>query len=704
MRDLMPVPEESAGFVGYQREFQNIHEQRLDENDFQSRAVDDLGRELRSEFDECKARREPYEEGWIEDLQQYKGQYDEEVLERLDEQPNRSQAFMRLSKVKVDSITARVMDLIFPASGERNYAIDCSPSPRVPEELLQARIQEMVQAGENPEEIKPADVAYTIAKEAARLMDQEIADQLVERPGRKSYRQVCNSVVKSAVTYGTGVLKGPLVEYDTSYRWSPGGGPGSWGVASPTERVLRPYKEFVPIWSFYPDMDAVDIESARFVWQEHLMTRHELESLHSRPHFMMDRIISHIRDNPDGDATVRNYEVQLRAMSPDTAGSTLKGRYRVLERWGYVAGSKLHEAGYPIPEERRDFELPVNVWLMGDQVIRLVPWPMPDLPIPYHVYYYSKDESSIFGEGVCSVARHPQRAINAGVRAMLDNASISSGPMIGINSAALQPGEDPEDIHGWKVFMFDSAQDMKECLAVYDLPNYSNNYLQLIQYMSTMMDEITTPRFMHGDGKVKGAGETAAGLSMLMGAANITIKDLIKNFDDYVTRPFITSMYHWNMRFNERQEIKGDFEVVARGSTTLMAREVQSEKLMQAMNIVQGTRFAGWLKDHEVLQELFISLDISPQKVRTPEEYEAWMSEQMTREAASRAKANLEVLLNEVQSRGINPDEALKQMLGEAMMQQSGARGGPAGAGQPGTAGQAAPGEARQPDSPRQGM
>ena len=676
MRDLTTDMEGTAGLAEYQREFQNIHDQNLARENVQVRAVDDLGREMRAEFDECETRRQPYEDGWIADLQQYKGRYDDETADSLKDQPNRSQAFMRLTKVKVDSITARVMDLLFPASGERNYAIDCSPSPQVADEVLAMHIERAMHQGVDPGQLDVDQLTYSIAKESSRLMDLEIADQLVEKPGRKSYRQVCNEVVKSAVMYGTGVLKGPLVEYGTGYRWTPSGDGSSWGIASPASPALRPYKEFVPIWSFYPDMDAIDIESVRFVWQEHLMSRHELESLSSRPHFKMDRIVKYIRDHPEGDATVRNYETQLRSMSPDTSGAQMKGRFRVLERWGYIPGAKLFEAGYPIPEERRDFELPVNLWLMGDLVVRLVPWPMPDLPIPYHVYYYSKDESSIFGEGVCSVARHPQKSINAGVRAMLDNSSISSGPQIGVNMSALSPGQDPDDIHGWKVWLFDNAQDMKECMQVWDLPNYSANFLQLIQFMTNMMDEITTPRFMHGDGRVKGAGETASGLSMLMGAANITIKDLIKNFDDHITRPFITSLYHWNMRFSERQDIKGDFEVVARGSTSLMAREVQAEKLMQALGIVQGTRFEGWLKDNEVLQELFVSLDISPQKVRTPEEYQAWMQENMQQEAMAKAQANLQVLLNEVQSRGINPDEALKQMLGQAMMQQQQEPGG----------------------------
>lgn len=676
-------------YIDTQDRFVNIHDQHVQAEKARRDQVDQLGITLQREFDDAARRRQPFEDDWLEDLRQYKGKYDENTEKELKDSPNRSQAFMRLTKVKVDSMKARVMDLLFPASGERNWTLDCSPEPQVAEHILQDFVARAVQAGQAPEEINIEELKFNLAKEAVRRMALEIEDQLVEKPGRMSYRQVCDSVVGSAFTFGTGVLKGPLVEFGTSYRWmlNPD---GSWGQASEMTRDLRPYKEFVSIWSCYPDMDATDIRQAQFVWQEHVMTKRDLEGLHSKPHFNMEAIREYLRDHPDGDAVVRNYETQLRSMSSDTAGTELKGRYRVLERWGYISGQKLFDAGYPVPKERLEFEVPVNLWLMGNKVIRLVPWPMPDLPIPYHFYYYHKDETSIFGEGVASVARHPQKVINASVRCMLDNASISSGPQIGVNKSALAGEDDPTDIYGWKVWLFENYEDMQKCMQVWDLPNYTDHFLKLIHFMTNIMDEVTTPRFMHGDGRVKGAGETASGLSMLMGAANISIKDLIKQFDDQITRPFISSMYHWNMRFSLREDIKGDFEVVARGSTSLMAREVQAEKLMNAMNIISGTRFEGWIKDNEALGELFQSMDISPKLVRSEDEYRAWLKQKMKDEALVKAQANLETLLNEVQSRGIDPNEALKHMLAEVMREQM--QGGP---GQPGQAQAQPPAQAR---------
>jgi hypothetical protein len=44
-------------------------------------------------------------------------------------------------------------------------------------------------------------------------------------------------------------------------------------------------------------------------------------------------------------------------------------------------------------------------------------------------------------------------------------------------------------------------------------------------------------------------------------------------------------MYEWNMQFNPKQEVKGDYDVVARGSTSLVSKEI----MMQALDFFAQT-------------------------------------------------------------------------------------------------------------------
>lgn len=104
---------------------------------------------------------------------------------------------------------------------------------------------------------------------------------------------------------------------------------------------------------------------------------------------------------------------------------------------------------------------------------------------------------------------------------------------------------------------------------------------------------------------------------MLMGAMNINLKELIKSFDDNVTEPFITAFVSLEYAAQSKEEIKGDFEIQARGSSALIAKEVLSNKLVKAVGVSSNPKFDGLVADDDLLRELFKVMDISRDLVRT---------------------------------------------------------------------------------------
>ena len=68
---------------------------------------------------------------------------------------------------------------------------------------------------------------------------------------------------------------------------------------------------------------------------------------------------------------------------------------------------------------------------------------------------------------------------------------------------------------------------------------------------------------------------------MLMGAAQLSVKSVVKNIDDYLLQPLGEAFYAFNMQFDFDPEIKGDLEVKARGTESLMKNEVRSQRLLQ---------------------------------------------------------------------------------------------------------------------------
>lgn len=595
-----------------------------------------LGKKLHSQFIEVSGKRSGYEDRWIKDLRQYKGIYDPDILAKIPE--DKSKSFIRETRTKIRTIDARLMDLLFPANGEKNYGILPTPVPVLPAEQEQKIIKmitEVLKA--SGEHGAPTQEQMDIAKksyvsESCKQMEKEIDDQLAEI----KYRGIIRNVLHSGNLYGTGWLKGPLVNQVFEKRWSLSD--GSWKLSNTP--IDRPYAEFKPIWAIYPDLSATEIEDCRFIYERHIMPRHKLMELTTREDFMGDKIREYIRDNPEGKATTHTYETTLYNLSEsnDTKPKSLnEGQYELIEYWGYVTGKDLLDLDfakyYPDVEDALLNEYAVNIFLLGDEIVKLAIEPVAGVVLPYYAYYFDKDETSIFGEGIATIMRDPQRLVNASIRAMIDNASHCAGPQYEVNMDLLAEGEDATDAGAFKIWMRTGKEaDIagKEVVRVKQIQSYTPEFMQMHTLFSRLGDEVTIiPRYMQGDARVSGAGRTASGLSMLMGQANVGLSDLIKMFDDGITKPFISAMYNWNMQFNTRDDIKGDMKIVARGSTALMAKEIRAQQIQQFLQMTLNDVDRMWVKRGNLLREWANSTDIGAENmVNTQEEYDAIMQKQ----------------------------------------------------------------------------
>lgn len=578
-----------------------------------------LGFKLREEFNEAAKLRREREKEWLKDLHQFRGVYEPEVLAKIPK--NRSKAFFRLTRAKVKSADARMMELLFPA-GDKNYTINATPVPEVDKALLATEIELITQRDGQLDEEALRKAIEALAKERAGKMEMEIDDQLKEG----NYEAVCRQVIHSGHKFGTGVLKGPMVETTTVPRWvqaPAGSGTEAQFQLKEIER-RRPWFAFVPIWNVYPDPHALTLDECDYLYERHVLTKHEVRKLMKRKGFDAGAIREYLATNPKGDITkLLEHEADLRNVSKDDQKTTI-GKYEVLERWGVIDGLYLREAGIDIPDEALGLEFEAQIWVLGDKVIRVLPNATAQASRPYKFYYFEKDETSIWGDGVPAVMRDPQSLANASVRILVDNAAMSAGPILEGNMELLEDESDPSAVYPFRFYMRRGGDPVAPALRTYTIPNNTAQIMALLKFFMDMADEVTTlPRFTYGQPDKGGASDTVGGLSMLMGQANITLKDMAKNFDDGVTTPFITDMYHWNMQFSDRQDIKGDYEVIARGSSSLVAKEVRARALDNFAATTANPIDAPFIKRDELNRQRAKALDISPDElVKTPDEVE----------------------------------------------------------------------------------
>jgi len=444
----------------------------------------------------------------------------------------------------------------------------------------------------------PTAIEFSPAMIAAKKMQKKIHDQLEESGANKNLR---SSSFEMAL-FGTGIMKGPFAT-DKEYP--------NWNNAGEYEPVFKtvPEVNHVSVWNFYPDPDANSMDEAQFIVERHKMSRTQLRNLKRRPYFrehVIDEAISF------GESYDKKYwEDDLSDYAPEHGID----RFEVLEYWGMCDTEMLEENGVDIPEELKDFdELQANIWICNGKLLRMVMNPFKPAKIPYVAAPYELNPYSFFGVGIAENMDDTQTLMNGFMRMAVDNAVLSGNLIVEVDETNLVPGQDLS-LYPGKVFRRQGGAPGQAIFGT-KFPNVSSENMMLFDKARQLSDESTgLPSFSHGQTGITGVGRTASGISMLMGAASGSIKTVIKNVDDYLLRPLGEGFFRFNMQFDFDPEIKGDLEVKARGTESLMANEVRSQRLMQFLGIASNPVLAPFAKFQYVIREIAKSLDLDPDKV-----------------------------------------------------------------------------------------
>jgi len=573
--------------------------------------LDRIGTTLRKKFDETEKQRQLYrEEEWLESLRQFKGIYDDDTLTKI--ATNKSRVYPRYTRSKVQPCVAKLNNMLFP-DNDKNWELRVTPEPRLSQEQIDEIVQALPTVDEegNPREVTSEEIDEAVmlyAKSKVARMSVTMEDQLTEL----KYRQKAKAMIRSGVMFGTGILKGPLAKSKKSRVIER----TADGFTQQEKVTYMPFVDDVSLWSWFPDMSSTSLEHCDFVFELHSMTKHELRNLSKRKgfHINASAIKDYIQTNKDGDYKLRQWEIDLRVMKDKENTPKPTNKFEVLEYNGYLDGHELLEAGIIEDEDGAEKDWFVNVWLLGSKVIKAVIHPIPSLTELYHVFYFEKDDSSIFGEGLPRVIRDTQIAICAATRAMLDNAAWVSGPIFEINGD-LMPEEDIDDVHPARVFQREGrgVDAQYPAIRIYNAESRLQDYLVIIDKLERNGDmESTLPAFLFGEA-AKTTNETSKGISIRASNTNLTINDIVKQFDD-TNENFLRALYQWNMKYNPDESIKGDMEIKAVGSASLVAKEART----QALDFfAQGLRpdDLPYIKQREFLEERAKLHDLDPDKI-----------------------------------------------------------------------------------------
>lgn len=635
-----------------------------------------LGQRLMAQFERYEKDRRLSELKWLKNYRQFIGEYDPEVDSKLD--INRSKAYPKLTRVKVISMLSRLMNLLFPTS-EKNWTLEPSPVPNLSTEDLasvlnkvQQQLTAQMQAAqsgqspteaaaemsaqaqpnsgqsppENPEPTPELDemiemaIRAFAAKSSCRL-EREIQDQLAEVGGTKqlNYVALCRRVLLSGIMYGAGTLKGPMVRIQKQRRWqitppsqiqTPQGMEQQPLKIDPIEvEAYRPHFEFVPIWDYYPDMSARYLHQMDGQFHRLVLSRQQVRELAELPQFFDDVVEEYLRTHSYGNYRERTFERELRTLGIHLNVNPNDGRKYEIYVWdGFVQGQDLKAAGVDLTEEQADDMVEASVWVLDNRVIRaeLSPWVElePEQRVKmYHTFIFEEDESQLLGNGLPNIMRDSQMGMSSATRMLMDNASIVCGPNLEVNTDLLDPAQDLSAIAPYKIWYREgTGVDMQyPAVKTVEIDAHIEELQKVVEMFRNFADMETFVNPATGGDMQKGPSEpfrTAAGASMLRGDAALPFKDVVRNFDVF-TISVMNGLLTFNRHFNTMPEAKGDHQVIARGASSLIAKEVRGmayDMLAQTINPKEEI-YIDWKK---LLKDRLAVRDINAEDVMVDED------------------------------------------------------------------------------------
>ena len=611
---------------------------------------------INSRFAAAEEARDSSEKRWLSSYTNYRGIYKRSVRFRDSE---KSRVFVKITKTKVLAAFGQLVDVIFgtgtfpigisetkiPEGERKNAHLDVqNPNPDIemPDNIGNRLEDEVVnpydvgydgdgrvfapgtthglgesadsvvevadEAGVLSEGLSPNPQALELspAQKAARSMEKLIHDQIEESKGSSEIR---NALLESSLL-GTGIIKGPFNFNKKLNKWS---------LDEENNRVYEPLEvrvpriEFVSCWDFYPDPQATNIDECEYVIHRHKMNRSQLRQLRNMPYFDIDAIRICLQDGPN--YIEKGFEDQLKdhMSSADEAGAS---SFEVLEYWGIMDAEYAREVGIELDEDIDDLdEVQINAWVCGNMLLRAVINPFTPSRIPYHAFPYEKNPYNFFGIGVAENMDDSQQIMNGHARMAIDNLALAGSLVFDVDESALVGGQTME-VYPGKIFRRQAGMPGQ---SIYGLkfPNTAPENMMMFDRFRQLADEQTgLPSYSHGQTGVQSMTRTASGMSMLLGAASLNIKTVVKILDDFLLRPLGESYFQWNMQFFEGDlDVVGDLEVKATGTNSLMQKEVRSQRLTMFLQTAQSPAIAPFVKISKLISELAYSLDLDPDEV-----------------------------------------------------------------------------------------
>lgn len=461
----------------------------------------------------------------------------------------------------------------------------------------------------------------------------------------------------------------------------------------PFEIILNsPGWGYVSNWNFFHDLECDDLQRGTACIEVDFVSPYELRKEKGEP-FWIDYNI---------DAAISN------AMKPGGAGipdaknmasippalRDLKSRRNTMQRivyWGRVprkiadqfeadVKSKTNsDLVFDIDTENDGDEVEIMAVVVDGFVCRYARNKEGERP-----YYRAEWEMSlddIGASGVPDNVETMQRILNGMFRAYEDNKKLSANIILAV-IRRMMPDWDGSITPGMNIEVAEETDDVRKAIQQVIIQDVGESLLSGIGLAERYLDEGSMmPKIMQGSVLEKQKPDTLGELTMLKENAGKYLGSVIKNIDEGLIEPIVTSYYHYNMSDPDQTKGKGNFVGRATGFSSFQDRIQRFDNIMKALQLSLSSPQLGQETNFRpMLEDVHKALDLEPNiTLKTPEQKaqdQKAMAEQqqiMTQQAMEQMMGKMRI---EMQAKFMQMEQQhkydMEKMAAEAIIEDSG--------------------------------
>ena len=439
--------------------------------------------------------------------------------------------------------------------------------------------------------------------EELRRYSDVMEDIITEQMERGKFKSLLKTGVNTLATYGTGFIFGPFVRKETITETAVESIGPSTALKETKYEFDLPYFELGNTLDVYPDPEAREIESGLGAFWV------TMESPHTVAAWKADKTYSNVEQalQAPGDRGNETGSEQASQRRGNVEYWYKSDRIKVARFFGKVPKRDLKESSATAtdnvaePAEADSGEMEDAIVIMaGGVVVKVVKNPYGGKN-PTHRCLYEAVEHEIWGVGVAENNAPHQKVTNAAFRLFMEGKGMALLGTTSVHPSKFLPTEDFRKFPG-KTYQYKpglSPEEQKAALQFHVDPDITGGWIDVIRMSEQFSDDDTgITKYTQGDDS-QNLNKTATGISMIMSASSLPMKEVIQNIDAMWIEPIVECYIDWNLKYLEPetvQKIHGDeaaalwaqikqfgkssfMDWQATGTSSFMQKEVLTNKI-----------------------------------------------------------------------------------------------------------------------------